>query len=533
LTAANGLPYDGEVSAAVKFFDVASDGTAIDTEDLGAVDVVSGVFRVTMAALADVAASNDDIWLEFWIDGGALSPRQKVNSNVFAHRAGDAAMLGGVDAAEYVTAEDTIPLEALPTDAIGHVSNNSINNEFFDVSWEWTSGPKDILDFPGLGAQASITTSETEGSYITSVVIYTTFTLTANSKLTMVLVPPSGSGVGPITLISSANTINNGSHANSWTVGNMPALGDLIGKEVAGDWVLTITDTSDELLGAAKVGELTGLEVDNDVVRADEIGINGKLSVKGSIEAGGPVTMGWTDAACTALNEGAVRYNATTKQFEGCNGSGWLAMGRGKGSMYRWVTWNNYHPHTGWYAGNNSNVFGGVAPSNWCDGNYRGTHLSSNFDVLRAFFVNSGPPIEGKLKNALVSAKTTTYGDSTDGMFTAVLFRIKNSTQSNINWTVHWYATSFPSWSERSSISVNGADTWNNGGDTNAQSPTSHGLTIPANRTSTVVFIASSYNSSWNNSRNHFLAFYNDSLVLPAGLEYVDDFDTKPNGWDN
>jgi hypothetical protein len=39
--------------------------------------------------------------------------------------------------------------------------------------------------------------------------------------------------------------------------------------------------------------------------------------------------------------------------------------------------------------------------------------------------------------------------------------------------------------------------------------------------------------SSQSGTRGHFLAFYNNCLVLPPGLEFVDDFDTKPNGWEN
>jgi hypothetical protein len=27
--------------------------------------------------------------------------------------------------------------------------------------------------------------------------------------------------------------------------------------------------------------------------------------------------------------------------------------------------------------------------------------------------------------------------------------------------------------------------------------------------------------------------FVDNTLVLPDGLEFVDDFDVKPNGWDN
>jgi hypothetical protein len=32
--------------------------------------------------------------------------------------------------------------------------------------------------------------------------------------------------------------------------------------------------------------------------------------------------------------------------------------------------------------------------------------------------------------------------------------------------------------------------------------------------------------------RSLFLGFYNDSLKLPAGLEFVDDFDTATGGWE-
>ena len=34
-------------------------------------------------------------------------------------------------------------------------------------------------------------------------------------------------------------------------------------------------------------------------------------------------------------------------------------------------------------------------------------------------------------------------------------------------------------------------------------------------------------------SRALFMAFYNNCLKLPSGLEFVDDLDSKPNGWNN
>ena len=38
-----------------------------------------------------------------------------------------------------------------------------------------------------------------------------------------------------------------------------------------------------------------------------------------------------------------------------------------------------------------------------------------------------------------------------------------------------------------------------------------------------------------DSGNSRFLQNYidNNSLVLPEGLSFVDDFDVKPNGWDN
>ncbi len=60
----------------------------------------------------------------------------------------------------------------------------------------------------------------------------------------------------------------------------------------------------------------------------------------------------------------------------------------------------------------------------------------------------------------------------------------------------------------------------------------SHDVSIPPNRTSTVIMVASTGGDSGS---SRFLQNYIDksSLVLPDGLQFVDDFDVKPNGWDN
>lgn len=53
---------------------------------------------------------------------------------------------------------------------------------------------------------------------------------------------------------------------------------------------------------------------------------------------------------------------------------------------------------------------------------------------------------------------------------------------------------------------------------------------IPANRTSTVIFVSGS--APVATTRATLMAFSNDSLALPAGLEYVDDLDTATGGWE-
>lgn len=59
-------------------------------------------------------------------------------------------------------------------------------------------------------------------------------------------------------------------------------------------------------------GGLVGIGVTNPVA---------KLDVRGDVRIGN------TGAACTAVNEGAQRYNATAKNMEFCNGTAWKTMG--------------------------------------------------------------------------------------------------------------------------------------------------------------------------------------------------------------
>ena len=157
--------------------------------------------------------------------------------------------------------------------------------------------------------------------------------------------------------------------------------------------------------------------------------------------------------------------------------------------------------------------------------------MTSNFDLLRQFFTRHGPQI-GTLKNAMVYMDNGYMHNSTDGIFFAALFRVHNRTDQAINWSVSWYGTGNNSWENRRSISLNGSNIHCPNSNYYSSDNSNHTLSIPPNRTSTVIFIANSAYPSSNHA-SQTLYFFNNSLVLPEGLSFIDDFDVKGNGWDD
>ena len=118
----------------------------------------------------------------------------------------------------------------------------------------------------------------------------------------------------------------------------------------------------------------------------------------------------------------------------------------------------------------------------------------------------------------------------------AALFRIKNTTSGAIGWSPHFHYTCYAGFSERASVALNGANSWNSGGShCGVSSETSVTLSIPAGRTSTVIFVSTSsiaYYYPPVQIRALILAIGDNTLGLPAGLEFVDDLDTATGGWE-
>jgi len=230
--------------------------------------------------------------------------------------------------------------------------------------------------------------------------------------------------------------------------------------------------------------------------------------------------------ARVSLTQLQQQIDALQQQVDDITG-GSMFIPKHHGAVYRWAVWSTYNQSGGWYAGNNPALFGGVNPSNWGDGGYRAVHMSSDKDVLRTLFNKKG--YAGK--NATVWAEEWYSYSSTNSKHAAALFRINNTTENPITWNVYAYMTAYGGWGERASIAVNGTEVWYSGGSTySAAHSFSQSITIPPGQVSTVIFVSSSTLPS--NTRGLFLAFYNDCLDLPEGLEYVDDLDTAADGWD-
>ena len=255
---------------------------------------------------------------------------------------------------------------------------------------------------------------------------------------------------------------------------------------------------------------------------AGPTGPSGDVGVQGVTGATGSTgSMGLTGATGATGLIGATGATGVTGAT-GPTGAGLLAT-------YRWATFHTYDNATiGWAFGNDPSFFGGIPPSSWTDGNALAYQISPNKDVQRTLYQNKGYAKE----NAMMCNDVWECYSSTDGEVFTVLFRINNSTGSAINWTPSFYYSAYNPWSEMASITVNGANTWSSGASGNGAVT----LSIPSGQVITVIFVSTSGfpQSTGNlNARLCRLAFYNNSLVLPAGLSFVDDLDTATGGWSN
>jgi subtilisin-like proprotein convertase family protein len=390
-------------------------------------------------------------------------------------------------------ASGPVEVKNLPADGIDEISNGLIFNQFND-SFAGATGTKipdnnpqgvtDIINYPDIGFSQKLTvTIDVSNSNI--------------AGLTLSLVDPDG-----VKYVLYAKGSAGVAVKTSYPLPTAPVSGDLttwVGKNPKGAWKLTAVDS--EFLNNTFDGAINSWSITSQTLSSKKIAVAGDLGVAGNLTA--------------ATINGLPASIYTAKQ-----------------ATYRWCNFNTYqNSQEGWLMNNDAAMFGGVTPGNWTNGNYTPANLSADKEVLRTLFVNKG--YCGK--NCNMISKVRLQYSSTDGDIYLAIFRIKNSNLTSTNWVPAFWYTSYDGWAEQAAVTLNGTNVWTSGGGggTYKATPT---VTLPANRTSTVIFqVSGSANYDWGYGvqiRKTVLAFYNDSLVLPAGVEYLDDLDTATGGWD-
>ncbi len=421
--------------------------------------------------------------------------------------------------------------KALPADGIDEISNSLIHNQFQNS--DCIAKPVLIKDNNPIGVSAELTFGDYGLSQKLDVLIDL-----KNSDLTSVT----------IKLWDPANTeyllwdktAKGSSLSGVWPSKTKVLKGDLtkwVGKNPKGKWRVQVIDQ--KFLNNGNDGAVNKFCVNIQTLSNKKIKIQGDLLVKDKLKGvdsdtitlAGGIQVGDDTAPCNASKKGTLRYNSGYIQF--CNGSSWSGAMNGSRATYRWNVFDTYaNGHMGWLMNNDSNIYGGIHPSQWTDGNYRAQHLSANTNLLMSLFSRKGYA----KWNAMIASEVYHMYSSTSGRVAVALFRVRNNTNSNITWKPHWKYSAYTGWSESAGVAINGSNVWNGncGGGTCSRQES---ISIPKNRTSTVIFTSTS-NTNWNwwgslQLRATVLGFYNNALKLPSGLEFVDDLETKADNWSN
>ncbi len=401
---------------------------------------------------------------------------------------------------------------AIAADMIDEISNGLIWNQFVDstagavgtkIPDGLGAGVTDTLNFPDIGVAQKI--------WVNMVI--------ANSDLSGVRVELYGPGISTPYVLYNGGKTGTALTANFNTdlaivSGDMNK--DWVGQNIKGAWSITVKDL--------KAGGGSGSPV-TDGTFSWSLNIqtlsNQKIQIKGNLIVDKDLTVTGN------LNSNGGNLNLGTAGMV-------TGLKAPKMATYRYAFFNTYvEAAEGWMRGDNNFYFGGVAPSSWTNGNATAANISADKETLRTLFTNKG--YAGK--NALLWSEVYLMYSSTNSRVFLSLFRVRNTTNADINWPVYWTYTAYTPWGENSSIALNGTNVWNSPCD--SQSVCDAGpinVTIPKGRTSTVIFQstgAQPYSWGYNlQLRKIFQGFYNNSLVLPTGLEYIDDLDTATGGWE-
>jgi subtilisin-like proprotein convertase family protein len=383
----------------------------------------------------------------------------------------------------------------LPADGIDEISNKLIYNQFVDSAAGGTNigipdnnpvGVSDVITFPDIGIAQKLTiTIDISNSDV--------------SHLNVSVFDPNNV---EYILYSSGST--GATLVTSYPDPTAPVKGDLttwVGKNPAGKWFIKVVDTA--FKNNTTDGAINKWSINLSTLSSKKIAIAGNLIVAGDTTASGNLAVG-----------GALTVNGFPT---------WT---------YRQGSCNGYDNNYGWQNANDATYCLGINPSTWSNGAVAAS-INPDKDLWRMTFQHGG---RNKIGGIVVDKLFTQYSDTNMSQHEFILFRIKNSTGATINWAPTYYYTCGGNWSDYSSASINGANTWSASGACYLGNCTANPtFAVPGNRVSSVVFAISS-SVGWAPAgfyhRELQLAFVKGSLKLPAGLEFIDDLDTATGGWE-
>ncbi|MSP92293.1 MAG: hypothetical protein EXR79_10900 [Myxococcales bacterium] len=411
---------------------------------------------------------------------------------------GTALVMQGIKADGSYDCVANMDLAALPADGIDEISNKLIFNQFVDsfdgktnvpIKDNFPTGVTDEIDFPDIGVSQKLSVAiDVANSDVSTVAV--TLVDPKGGKFELWKGDGSGGQGGKIIKVYPDPDKTVSGDLTKW-----------FGQNPQGKWKLIVFDAGFKDNGID--GQLNKWTISIQTLSNKKIRIAGDLYVDNNTTMSGNLVVNGT----LTVNGDYLLRPAT----------------------FRLAQFHTYqHAATSWFMGNNSAMYGGISPSVWTDGNAHAGAISADKEVQRTLFTEK----RWAGKNALVCSELYNMHSSTNGFVCAALFRVRNLTAGNLTWTAHFYYTAFDGWSEQASVAVNGSNIWTAGNTSN----TSVGLVIPANRVSTVIFTTTSTAPYTYLSNHHeratLLGFHNNSLALPAGLQFIDDLDIATGGYE-
>ncbi len=366
-----GVPLDAPEDVTFRLYDAPSTGTMLWEEVHSAVDFQDGYFAATLGEstpLDSATFNGDTLYLAIQVGSGAELPtRVDLISVPYAVRASNADEAANVTAGAIIDAGEIRINGTTVIDSSGEISGASLPGGDGDTLGELTCGNGELAVFNGIAWACGSADAHTHSASEIDAGVLDIARLPIGGGSTQVAAGDhthsygfsdigGSAAIGQLPVGTGANNVAAGDHTHSYgfsDIGGSAAIGQLpVGtgsnNVAAGDH--THSYAFSDLGGSAAFGQLpvgtggsqvavgnhshAGLWSDSgsELVSGGDVVVgtgsaNAELTVEGAISLG----MG-ANATCDASHEGVIRYNATSKQVQVCNGAAWIKVGGGVGT---------------------------------------------------------------------------------------------------------------------------------------------------------------------------------------------------------